>query len=203
MSSTSGKVREPMLKLSAFLRAFPFKSDTGFYQVANTDNPGTQLGQTPMRSPSVFNFFRPGYVPPGTAAASAGLEAPEMQLAQETTAAGYANYMRDNVSSGVGSYNGTINGVVLNRRDLQPDFTAELAMASAPSDLVDRMNAKLMYGSMPAALKTEIQGAVQLIAIPALNSSGSNQAQVDSAKRNRVNAAIFLTLVSPEYQVQR
>jgi hypothetical protein len=126
-----------------------------------------------------------------------------MQLAQETTAAGYANYMRDNVSSGVGSYNGTINGVVLNRRDLQPDFTAELAMASAPSDLVDRMNAKLMYGSMPAALKAEIQGAVQLIAIPALNSSGSNQAQVDSAKRNRVNAAIFLTLVSPDYQVQR
>ena len=59
-----------------------------------------------MRSPSVFNFYRPGYVPPGTEAATAGLAVPEMQLAQETTAAGYVNYMRDNISSGVGAYNG-------------------------------------------------------------------------------------------------
>ncbi len=203
VSATSGKLREPVLRLSAFLRAFPFSSDTGYYRVGNTDNVGTQLGQTPMRSPSVFNFFRPGYVPPGTEAARANLEAPEMQLAQETTAAGYVNFMRDNVSGGVGSTNGTVNGVVLNRRDLRPDFTAELALADKSLELVDRMSAKLMYGSMPAALKTEIQGAVDSIAIPALNTGGTNQAQIDTAKRNRVNAAIFLTLVSPEYQVQK
>ena len=51
----------------------------------------------------MFNFYRPGYVAPGTQAAAAGLVAPEMQLAQETTAAGYVNYMRDNVSQGVGA----------------------------------------------------------------------------------------------------
>ncbi len=203
VSSTSGKLREPVLRLSAFLRAFPFKSDTGIYRVGNTDNGGTQLGQTPMRSPSVFNFFRPGYVPPGTEAAKANLEVPEMQLAQETTAAGYVNFMRDNVSSGVGSFNGTVGTAVFNRRDLQPDFSAELALADKSSDLIDRVNAKLMYGTMPAGLKTEIQGAVDKITIPALNTAGTNQAQIDSAKRNRVNAAIFLTLVSPEYQVQK
>ena len=27
-------------------------------------DPATRLGQSPLRSPSVFNFFRPGYVPP-------------------------------------------------------------------------------------------------------------------------------------------
>lgn len=192
-----------MLRLSAFLRAFPFTSDTGYYRVGNTDNVGTQLGQTPMRSPSVFNFFRPGYVPPGTEAAKSNLEAPEMQLAQETTASGYVNFMRDNVSNGVGSTNGTVNGVVLNRRDLRPDFAAELALADKSPELVERMSTKLMYGSMPALLKTEIQGAVDSIAVPALNTAGTNQAQIDSAKRNRVNAAIFLTLVSPEYQVQK
>ncbi|MEO8808427.1 MAG: DUF1800 domain-containing protein, partial [Burkholderiaceae bacterium] len=122
VTSTSGKLREPVLRLSAFLRAFGFKSDTGAYKVGNTDNPGTQLGQTPMRSPSVFNFFRPGYVPPGTEAAKANLEVPEMQLAQETTTAGYVNFMRDNVSWGVGSFNGTVGTSVFNRRDLQPDF---------------------------------------------------------------------------------
>lgn len=203
VSSTSGKLREPVLRLSALLRAFPFKSDTGDYKVGNTDNGGSQLGQTPMRSPSVFNFFRPGYIAPGTEAAKVNLAAPEMQIAQETTAAGYVNFMRDNLSSGVGSYNGTVNGVVRNRRDLQPDFSPELALANNSSDLVDRINAKLMYGAMPAALKIEIQGAIDKITIPVLAANGSNQAAIDSAKRNRVNAAIFLTLVSPEYQVQK
>jgi hypothetical protein len=203
MSSTSGKLREPLLKLSAYLRAFPFKSDSGDYKVGNTDNPGNSLGQTPMRSPSVFNFYRPGYVPPGTEAAKASLAVPEMQIAQETTAAGYVNYMRDNINSGVGAFNGTINGVVLNRRDLQPDFAAELLLADNSSGLVDRLNDRLMYGTMPAALKTEITGAVDKIVIPALNAGKTNQAQIDAAKLTRVKAAIFLAVVSPEFQVQR
>ena len=203
VSSTSGKLREPVLKLSAYLRAFPFKSDTGDYKVGNTDNAGSSLGQTPMRSPSVFNFYRPGYVPPGTEAAKLGLAVPEMQLAQETTAAGYVNFMRDNVNSGVGAFNGTVNGVALNRRDLQQDYSAEVALAADSSALADRMNDKLMYGTMPAALKTEITGAVDKIVIPTLNAGGTNQSAIDAAKLNRVKAAMFLTLVSPEFQVQR
>ena len=201
VSSTSGKVREPVLKLSAFMRAFGTTSDTGDYKVGNTDNPGTQLAQTPMRAPSVFNFYRPGFVLPGSQAAAASLVAPELQLAQETTAAGYVNYMRDNVANGVGQTNGTVNGVVLNRRDLRPNYSAEIALADQPAALVGRMSDKLLYGSMPDALKTLIQGAVESIAIPA--ATGSNQAAIDTAKRNRVNAAVFLTVVSPEYQVQK
>jgi uncharacterized protein (DUF1800 family) len=202
-SANSGKVREPILRLSAFMRAFGHRSDTGRYRVGNTDNPGTALAQTVLRSPTVFNFYRPGFVAPGSQAAAAGLVAPEMQIASETTAAGYVNYIRDAVSQGVGQFNGTVNGVALNRRDLQPDLAAELAMASDAAALVERMNTKLMYGTMPDALKTEIQGAVESIAIPALNSGGTNQAAIDTARRNRVNAAIFLTLVSPEFQTQK
>jgi uncharacterized protein (DUF1800 family) len=194
--STAGKVREPVLRLSAFLRAYGFASDSGEYRVGNTDNPGTQLGQSPLRAPSVFNFYRPGYVPPGTAAAAASLAVPEMQIVHETTAAGYVNFMRDNVSSGVGSF-----GATQNRRDLQGNFTAEIALADQPTALVASVNRKLMYGSMPAALATEIEGAVGSITIPA--ATGSNQAQIDTARRNRVNAAIFLALVSPEFLVQR
>ena len=202
-SGTSGKLREPVLRLSAFLRAFPFTSDTGNFRVGNTDSAGTALGQTPLRSPSVFNFYRPGYVPPGTEAAKASLAVPEMQLAQETSAAGYVNFMRDNLNSGVGTYNSTVNGVVRNRRDLQPDFTPEIALADKVPDLLDRLNARLMCGSMPVALKTEIQGAVEKIVIPVLNSTSSNQAAIDAARLNRVKATIFLTLVSPEFQVQK
>jgi uncharacterized protein (DUF1800 family) len=203
MSATDGKLREPVLKLSAFLRAFGFRSDTGNFRVGNTDNAGTALGQTPMRSPSVFNFYRPGYVPPGTEAAASTLAVPELQIAHETSAAGYVNFMRDNIASGVGQFNNTVNGVALNRRDLQADFSAEVALADQPAALVERINAKLMGGGMPAELKAEIQGAIEKIAIPVLNSTGSNQAQVNSAKRARVNATIFLAVISPEYQVQK
>ncbi len=203
-SDRSGKIREPVLRLSALLRGFGYASDSGRYRVGNTDNAGSSLGQTAMRSPSVFNFYRPGYVAPGTQAAAAGLVAPEMALAQETTAAGYVNYMRDGISSGFGaSATVTVNGVQVTRRDLQPGFSAELALADKPADLVQQVGDKLMQGGMPDALKTEIVTAVGAITIPALNSTGSNQAQIDTAKRTRVNAAVFLTMVSPEFQVQK
>ena len=106
--------------------------------------------------------------------------------------------MRDNVSQSVGQWNSRTS-----RRDLQADFSAEVALADQPPALIDRINARLMAGTMPEALKIEIQGAIEKMAIPVLNSTGSNQKQVNDAKRNRVNAAIFLALISPEYQVQK
>lgn len=197
-SDTSGKVREPVLRLSALLRAFPYASATGEYRIGNTDNPATALGQTPLRAPSVFNFYRPGYVPPGTAAAAQNLAAPEMQIVHETTAAGYVNYIRDTISNGAGS---TVNVTGTSRRDIQPDFSAEIALADQPSTLVDRIADKLMAGAMPPALKAEIQGAIEKIAIPAPTTT--NTAQVAAARRTRVNAAIFLAMVAPEFQVQK
>jgi len=198
-SDSAGKLREPVLRLAAFLRAFGFRSDSGHFRVGNTDNPGTSLGQTPLRSPSVFNFYRPGYVPPGTLSAARNLVVPEMQLASETTAAGYVNFMRDGIAAGFGQG----NGAPFNRRDLQGDFAAELALATDPAALVDRVAGKLTYGGAGAALKTEISNAVASIVIPALNSTGSNQAQVDAAKRSRVNAALLLVAASPEFIVQK
>lgn len=198
-SNTAGKVREPVLRVTAYLRAFSATSDSGYYKVGNTDNPGTQLGQTAMRSPTVFNFYRPGYVPPGSNAAAANLAVPELQISHETTAAGYVNYIRDAVSAGLGPN----PGAPTNRRDVQPNFSAELALADKPTaanptELVERINSKLMYGTMPAALKTQIATAVGSIAIRT-----NTQANTDADKRTRVNAAIFLTLVSPEFQVQK
>jgi uncharacterized protein (DUF1800 family) len=203
MSDTAGKVREPVLRLAAFMRAFPHKSDTGSFKVGNTDNPGASLAQTPLRSPSVFNFYRPSYQPPGTRAATNNMVAPEMQISHETTAAGYVNTMRDNIAYGVGNYNGTVGGVALNRRDLQGDYSAELALAADPAALVEQVSGKLTYGTAPAALKTEISTAVGSIAIPALAANNSNKSQVDDAKRVRVNAAVLLVLASPEFQVQK
>jgi uncharacterized protein (DUF1800 family) len=202
-SNAEGKLREPVLRLSAYLRAFPHKSDTGSFRVGNTDAVATSLGQTPLRSPSVFNFYRPGYVPPGTVTAAAGLVAPEMQLVNETSVSGWVNYMRDNLASGVGQFNGTVGGTVFNRRDLQRDWSAEMALASSPVDLVNSVTDRLLYGTASVDLRSLISGAVAKIAVPALNSARSNQAAIDAAKRARVNAAVLLTLASPEFLVQK
>ena len=200
-NDTQGKLREPVLRLSAYLRAFPHASDTGNWRVGNTDNVATSLGQTPLRSPSVFNFYRPGYVPPGTQIAAAGLVAPEMQLVNESSVSAWVNYMRDNLTSGVGQFNGVVGGVTFNRRDLQRNWAPELALASTPSALTSAVTDKLLYGQPADALRTEITNAISRINIPAPN--GSNQAQIDAAKFNRVKSAVLLTLASPEFLGQK
>lgn len=193
-SATGGKVREPLLRMTAYYRAFNATSDGGHWRIGNTDDPGSKLGQSVLRSPSVFNFYRPGYVPPGSAAASAGLVAPELQIAHETSAAGYVNYLRSVVFSGVG----VVNGAPFNRADVQADYRGELAVADRPAELVDRLDAKLMGGSMPAALKAEIVAAVASVPIQT-----HSQAAIDLGKKVRVTSAVLLTLASPEYQVQK
>jgi len=195
-----GKLREPVLRLTAFLRAFGAHSDSGRFLVGVTDDPSRQLGQSPLRSPSVFNFYRPGYVPPNTQAGGLNLSVPEMQITNETTVAGYANYIRTVVQNGVG-LNGA-NGTAA-RRDVQPDYRDELAVADQSAVLVHRVTGKLITGPVPTALKNEIEAAVRSIPILALRSDGRNQQRIDSAKRNRVMLAIYLTLVSPEFIVQK
>jgi uncharacterized protein (DUF1800 family) len=201
VSATSGKVREPVLRLSAYLRAFPHTSDSGAWKVGNTDNPATSLGQTPLRAPSVFNFYRPGYVPPNSATAAAGLVAPELQILDETSASGWVNTMRDNVERGVGQSNGTIGGVVYNRRDLQRDWRAEIALADDPAALAAHVLDRLLHGRSAPALQQEVAQAVAGIVVPA--PTATNAARVAEARRNRVNAALLLTLAAPEYLVQQ
>ena len=198
-----GKLREPVLRLSAYLRAFPHKSDTGSFKVGNTDSASTSLGQTPLRAGSVFNFYRPGYVAPGTLSAAAGLVVPELQLYNETSASGWVNFMRDNLSSGVGQVNGTVGTTVFNRRDLQHDWSPEMALAARPAELVQSVTDRLLYGQASAALTTAMVNAITKITIPALNAGGTNQAAIDTAKRNRVNSAVLMTLATPEFLVQK
>ncbi len=192
---SSGKLREPVHKLAALLRAFPHDSASGAFRIGNTDNPGTSLGQTVLRAPSVFNFFRPGFVAPGTQTAAAGLVAPEMQLHGETSAAGWINFMRDGLASGFGL---SANG----RRDLQRNWSAETALAHQPAELVAQLAGQLAPGRFSSTLQSEIAEALASIAIPALNAQGTNQAAIDAARRNRVNAALLLLVATPEYALQ-
>ena len=189
-----GKLREPVLRLSSFLRAFKSSSTSGrFLGIDNTDDPTSRLGQTPMRSPTVFNFFRTGYTPPNTSLASAGLTAPELQLVHEVSVAGYLNYMRGWVTPNT-------------TRDVQQNYSAELALADNPDALVERINQLLMSGQMPDALRAQIVAGVagRVLPAPVLNNGVvSNQAAIDTAKRDRTSIAVFLALASADYLTQK
>ena len=79
-----------MLRLAHMLRAFNAKSVSGRYTgIGLTDDPSNSLGQTPMYAPTVFNFFRPGYVPTSQTLMTNNLVVPEMQIVTDVSVAGY------------------------------------------------------------------------------------------------------------------
>jgi uncharacterized protein (DUF1800 family) len=119
LSSTTGKLREPVLRMTALLRAFKFTSPTmtpssspldasgsarlPYVTLGSTSDSSTSLGQTPLTAPSVFNFFRPGYTPPNPGSSTPVTHvAPEMQLVSESTVTAYANYLMDALPNGLG-----------------------------------------------------------------------------------------------------
>ena len=177
-----GKVREPAVRLANWARCFKATSASGNWTIRNLDSASFSLGQQPWRAPSVFNFFRPGYVPPNTAVAAAGLVAPEFQLIGETAVAGYTNYMQGVVQSGAG---------IGTPRDVRADYTGDIALASNADALLDRMNHCLLYGTMDTALRNDLRTAINAIAL------------TGSGPTNRVYTAILLTMASPEYLVQK
>lgn len=185
--ANTGKLREPTLRLANWMRAFDVKSTSGRFLMTSTDDPLSGLSETPMRSPSVFNFYRPGYVPPNTSIASAGLVSPEMQITGETSVVGYLNFMRDIIPNGTGS-----------SRDIKADYTPLIALAPTPELLLDQINLNLMASQMSSNLRSQILTAVNSVAIPT-----NNTANADTAKKNRVYLAIFLTMASPEYLTQK
>ena len=186
----TGKLREPLLRLGNWMRAFNAKDAALQYRIYYLSDPLSGLGQNPMNAPSVFNYFRPSYVPPNSALATAGLVAPEMQITSEPSVTGYLNFMQDAISGGVAE-----------SRAVRADYSAELALAEQPAALLERVNLLLMSGHMSSRLRSKILSAITSIAIPA--ASGSNAAQVTTAKTNRVHLAIFLAMASPEYLVQK
>lgn len=184
-----GKVREPIIRLTNWIRAFGATSISGGYLITST-SANTSLGQSPLTSPSVFNFYRPGYVPPNTRLGAQGLTAPEFQIVDEVTVAGYANTMQTAIGTGIGSGS-----------DVRSAYVNEVAIAADANTLVDRMNRMLLYGQMSPTLRARIIESVNSIAIPA--PTANNAATIATAKLNRAKLAIYMTMVSPEYLVQR
>ncbi len=173
-----GKLREPVLRLAAWGRAFKASSPNGLWAVGSTSDPATRLGQSPLRSATVFNFFRPGYVPPNSAIGSAGMVAPEFQITNESTVVGYINFMQTVISRGVG--------------DVKGDYSALVPLADTTQALLDEVNLLLAAGQLSTSTVALIKGGIDTM--PA----GS-----DAARLNRIYAALVMVMAAPEFIVQK
>jgi uncharacterized protein (DUF1800 family) len=198
LSSTSfGKLREPMLRFIQWGRTFNVKSNAGSWKMFDLSSAANGLGQSPLRSPSVFNFFRPGFIPPSTALAATSTPAPEFQLVNETTVGGYLNYMQDVIRNGISCPEPTVIQAAFTNysRDVVADYSAELALVNDAPALVQRLNVLLCAGQLSAATQTLI--------VTALNATPITTASTAAQKLDRVCAAVLLVMASSEYLIQK
>jgi uncharacterized protein (DUF1800 family) len=181
-----GKVREALIRYVEWARAFTAQSRNGSFNLGSTEDPIYGLGEMSLRSPSVFNWFAPGYVPPGTSIEKAGLLAPEMEMTDVSTVVGYLNYMQR-----------AIGGNATTGPDVFSSYSTEIALATTPDQLVDRINLLLMAGEMDNTLRSQILFAVNSIAIPT-----GGQDAINAALTNRVKIAIYLAMAAATYNAQ-
>ena len=177
-SATAGKLREPVMRLTAWARMAKITSPANLWAFGDTSSQSTRLGQSMGRSATVFNFFRPAYTPPASGISNAGLVAPEFQITNEQSVVAYVNYMQALVANGTG--------------DMKPDYADLVAKASDSAALVDEVNLILAAGQLGTETVTAIRAAVDSMSATATN-----------GPINRVGIAVLLTLASPDFLTLR
>ena len=175
---TFGKAREPLLKLTALWRYYRAASTVGLYTF---NNPQGSYAQRPQGAASVFNFYTPFYAPPGEVADS-GRVAPEFQILNESTVATIANDLTSRSNAYVGNSANKPETIAI-------DLSSLTAIANDANAMADQINHDLMYGRMSAAMKASLVKMIN--AIPATSAV------------TRAQAALQLTLISPEFVIQK
>ncbi len=199
-STTHGKLREPMVRFIQWGRTFGVKSLADSWKITETSSNSTRLGQSPLRSPSVFNFFRPGFVPPGTELAVTKSVAPELQIVNETQTAGYLNFMVGALRNGFSVRGPEFPQLVPNTtaapvNDIFAAYVDELALVQDADALMAHVNTVVCAGRLSAA-------NVKLAA-DALKATPLTATSTDGQKLDRIAAAIYMAMASSDYLVQR
>jgi uncharacterized protein (DUF1800 family) len=178
-SAVSGKQREPVIRFANLLRATGARSASGVNGIHALDSGEYGLGQSPLLAPSVFNFFSPDFEPPGPVA-DAGLVAPEFQITTETTVVGTLNFLASLIGNkGFGSGD--------KRLDL--DFSGLEALSADPPRLVSWIDTMFMNGAVSASTRDTMTKIIA--SVPA------------TSKSDRVKVALLLTVIAPEFVIQR
>ena len=176
-----GKVREPLLRVTAWARAAGVHSnDKGVVPTASSGAVDLiSLKQEPLNAPSVFNFYRPGFSPQDAYFAEKDFVAPELQIADETANLAHIQLISKMALEG--------------RATKATNFDAWSDLKGDPAQLQARAELLLAPARFNDARRKLIVNAVSTI--PA--SSGSNWQQ------QRAAMALMLTAVSIEHIIQK
>ena len=139
-SYDGGHLREPVLFITAMMRGLGFNNtdvNGSYFTLSNYSSP---LNEEPYFANSVFNFFPPNYVIPGTT-----INAPEFDIENTATAV-----LRLSLADSI--VNNKISGFSV---DLSNTSTLG-TMAANPATLVSYLNTLLMHSQMPANMSTTI-----------------------------------------------
>jgi hypothetical protein len=174
-----GRLRHAALFITGLLRAFSARGAGGNGASDGYLNPqSVSMGMDVFRPPSVFSYFSPATVAPGTA----GLRAPEMALFTTSTSLRRINFVNTLVFSGIPVSASAPSGTALDLAPLQ-------ALAESPEQLVDALNELLMHGTMSPVMRASIIQAVSAVG------------RTNTLKRART--AVYLVATSSQYQVER
>ncbi|MEM9234638.1 MAG: DUF1800 family protein, partial [Pseudomonadota bacterium] len=177
---SGGKLREPMMRLTAVARAIGATSTGPFYPIGKHPASLQALGQAPMLPPSIFHFFRPGYAPAGSAISDSGEVAPEFQIASGAAIPSAINFINDAV----------YDLELLLDCDLQP----MIDIADDAIGLVSYLSLLMTGGSIPESDEISIANVVDNIEIKA----GSEEKD----RKRRMRGALRLIAAHPNFLVQ-
>ena len=205
--NTFGKLREPVLRFTQWARAFSAGTVTPeytleLYDLFSTSNYGQGLAQHPFSAPSVFNFYRPGYVPPGTDSGAAGMTVPELQIVTAETIPAYMNFITFfamastqhadlSVYREIGGLTGVNFDPELARTSFLPDYSTEKNLADDLPALFDHLNLLLAGGALSQAA---VDSFIDVVAGVPVEAS-------DDWRATRVGLAVALVMTSADYLV--
>lgn len=177
-----GKLREPVQLVTNVLRHFNVASADLSQQSDGVVNGLTNaLGQNVFNSPTVFNFYSPDYIVPGTA-----MPGPEFALMTTGTSIARANFGNSAVYSRINAAPpNTPVGTSLNLSEMQSLAAAD----PTGNQLLDVLNQRMMHGTMSPSMRSTILTSVTSIA--------------STNPLARAQQAIYLVATSSQYQVQR
>jgi hypothetical protein len=119
--------------------------------------------------------------------AAANRVAPEMQITNETTVLGYANFVSTILDQGWGQWNSA-----LKRLDVQFDYSNWMSLTTSPDALLDAISLQVLGKVLPSAARSVASKAIS--AMPKAN---------NIQRRQRIEAAILLVATSPDFIVQQ
>ncbi|MEM9848684.1 MAG: DUF1800 family protein, partial [Bacteroidota bacterium] len=187
----AGMLREPIVRYVQLNKAFNAASPNGTYYNP-TSNFKEETEQRPLSSPSVFNFFQPDYQPIGPIA-DMDLFAPEFQITNSLSTIGYANEVHDWTFDEDPMQYGNVYPYAPydSGKQVSLDLSDEtqLLEEGKTAEFLERLNLILAHGQLSEQTKRIINDALEELS--------SEPTEV------KLNMALFLVLISPDYLILR